>query len=110
VDYALRRRFCYVDLSPAFQSSEFKSFLIENCSETLVSDIIQKMIGLNKEIAEDTSNLGPGFCIGHSYFCRITSKEEYLQVIKFKVAPLLREYWFDDPKKSEQWIKALQGL
>ncbi len=110
VDYALRRRFCYVDLSPAFASSEFKSFLTENCPETLVSDIIQKMIGLNKTIAEDTSNLGPGFCIGHSYFCRITSKEEYMQVVKFKIAPLLREYWFDDPKKSDHWIKELQSL
>jgi 5-methylcytosine-specific restriction protein B len=110
VDYALRRRFCYVDLVPAFESSEFKSALTDNCSEDLGSDIIQKMIRLNKEIAEDVSNLGPGFCIGHSYFCRITSKEEYMSVIKFKIAPLLREYWFDDPKKAVGWIKELQGL
>lgn len=110
VDYALRRRFCYVDLSPAFESNEFKSFLTENCPETLVSEIIQRMLGLNKEIAEDTSNLGPGFCIGHSYFCRITSKEEYMQVVRFKIAPLLREYWFDNPKKSDHWIKELQSL
>jgi 5-methylcytosine-specific restriction protein B len=68
------------------------------------------MIGLNEVIAEDTSNLGPGFCIGHSYFCRITSKEEFMQVVKFKIAPLLREYWFDNPKKSDRWIKELQSL
>jgi len=110
VDYALRRRFCYVDLYPAFEGGEFKSFLAENCSETLASEIIQKMIGLNEVIAEDTSNLGPGFCIGHSYFCRITSKEEFMQVVKFKIAPLLREYWFDNPKKSDRWIKELQSL
>lgn len=33
-----------------------------------------------------------------------------MQVVKFKIAPLLREYWFDDPKKSDHWIKELQSL
>ncbi|WP_257309753.1 AAA family ATPase [Geothrix fuzhouensis] len=110
VDYALRRRFSYVDLLPAFESNEFKSALTENCPEDLAVNIIQKMKRLNKEIVEDTSNLGPGFSIGHSYFCDINSAEDYQRVIRFKIAPLLREYWFDDPKKSDRWIKDLQGL
>jgi 5-methylcytosine-specific restriction protein B len=110
VDYALRRRFCYVDLTPAFDSEEFRNALLEDCPEDLAIGIIQKMKRLNKEIAEDTSNLGPGFCVGHSYFCGIESAEDFQRVIRFKVAPLLREYWFDDPKKADRWIKELLSL
>ena len=35
----------------------------------------------------------------------ISHNEEAIQAV-----PLLREYWFDNPKKSDHWIKDLQSL
>lgn len=58
-------------------------------------------------------NLGPGFRIGHSYFCSSRNGNEsgeswYERIIEFEIAPLLREYWFDRPEKAENHIKLLK--
>jgi len=62
---------------------------------------------LNEVIAADTKNLGPGYQIGHSYFCpRIGTKPDndwYRRVIESEIVPLIREYWFDnEPKVKDQ--------
>ena len=64
---------------------------------------------LNDEIKEDTSNLGKGFCLGHSYFCTKSelTTDIYNDIIETEVAPLLQEYWFDNPKKANQKSAAL---
>ena len=69
VDYALRRRFGFVTLESRIGSEGFTRFH-ENCgtSKAVLSAIISRLTNLNEEIALDTSNLGPGFCIGHSFF------------------------------------------
>ena len=62
-----------------------------------------------------SANLGPGFCIGHSFFAsffasppgpgeggaREAEEEWYRRVVETEVAPLLAECWFDDPAKAE---------
>ena len=58
---------------------------------------------------------GPGFRIGHSFFCESSSigkpdKTWYTQVIQNEIAPLLREYYFDDPKKVEGMVSALLSI
>lgn len=58
----------------------------------------------------DTANLGPGFCLGHSYFCRVQNVEDYREVIRFQIAPLLREYWFDQPRKADDRIQELLSI
>ncbi len=110
VDYALRRRFRFATLSPALEDPTFREYLSEVCDEDLADRIILKLIRLNEEIAKDTANLGPGFCLGHSYFCRVQNAEDYLDVINFQIAPLLREYWFDQPRKAEDRILELMSL
>jgi 5-methylcytosine-specific restriction enzyme B len=110
VDYALRRRFRFATLRPALEDPTFREYLSEVCDEDLADRIILKLIQLNEEIAKDTANLGPGFCLGHSYFCRIQNAEDYLDVINFQIAPLLREYWFDQPRKAEDRILELMSL
>ncbi len=45
--------------------------------------------------------MGPGFRIGHSYFCDPPSGESpdygqwFEEVVDFDIGPLLEEYWFD---------------
>lgn len=112
VDYALRRRFVFIDIKPAFDTKKFKDYFRErNIEEALLEKIILGMVHLNNSIAND-SNLGEGFEIGHSYFCpscEITNLNEkwYERVIKTEVAPLLKEYWFDDIDHAMDTINSL---
>jgi hypothetical protein len=66
---------------------------------------------LNAEIGDDTVNLGDGFAIGHSYFCPLETPPDweqwYTDVVQLEVGPLLREYWFDDSDKANEWIGQL---
>ena len=113
VDYALRRRFGFVDLLPGFHTDEFRSFLIEaGAKPSLVDRIVKRMAGLNKKIAEDTANLGPGFCVGHSFFCAVPddtapNDEWYERIIRTEIEPLLKEYWFDNPSQAESLVRDL---
>ena len=64
---------------------------------------------LNKEIEEDPS-LGKGFMIGHSYFCSLDNNcnnETIKSIIKYDILPMLKEYWFDDDSKVENWSNKL---
>ena len=70
VDYALRRRFAFVDVKPAFSQTTFlKKLDALGADSALRNRIIERFEGLNQRIRDD-ANLGEGFCIGHSYFCQ----------------------------------------
>lgn len=105
VDYALRRRFSFINLRPAFERDEFQQSLIASkVDEELVAQIVSRMTALNAVIAADRANLGPGFEIGHSYFVPrkeddVLDREWYERVIRYEIEPLLEEYWFDQPEK-----------
>lgn len=113
VDYALRRRFAFADLKPGFDTEEFRDFMEDKgANSAFVEELIEKIEILNKKIAEDTTNLGPGYCVGHSYFCSIADGQIpdwqwYQRVIKTEVGPLLYEYYFDDEKQANSLIEAL---
>jgi 5-methylcytosine-specific restriction protein B len=113
VDYALRRRFAFVNLTPAFTSYKFVTYLREvGVSNDLIDKIVHGMMALNSAIAKDITNLGPGFCLGHSFFCSIPKdrppdQQWYWSVIETEISPLLREYWFDAPETASTWIKTL---
>ncbi len=112
VDYALRRRFAFFKLQPKFESDKFESLLIrESGSVQLVEKIRVKMKQLNQIISEQKRDLGPGFEVGHSYFCpteKISSDSAwYKSVIENEIAPLIEEYWFDDPDKVESLVSEL---
>lgn len=116
VDYALRRRFCFVDLKPAINSDKFNRFLKNKLGVTnnLIHLINSKIVALNDIIKNETKNLGPGFCIGHSYFCSgnglsTFDKAWFSRIVEYEIAPLLREYWFDNPSKAEDQIEQLLG-
>ena len=108
VDYALRRRFGFIDLKPQFDSEKFHAHLRGNgISDGLIHRIRQRLGDLNQEIGGDQANLGSGFCIGHSFFCRkreeVSEEEWYRLIIETEVIPLLAEYWFDSPDRVETW-------
>lgn len=115
VDYALRRRFAFMDIEPAFDTDMFRDYLTsQGANENLVETIVERLSALNEEIASDAVNLGPGFRIGHSYFCDLPKKGSpdrswYEQVVRGDIEPLLREYCFDNPGKAQQWVSKLLG-
>ena len=112
VDYALRRRFRFITLRPEFSSATFRQFLVDQGTEpTLVKKIVDRMAALNRQIADDTKNLGPGYEIGHSYFCpgdNIRPDDAWFRrVVDSEIVPLLQEYWLDDDRKVQQQREAL---
>lgn len=113
VDYALRRRFAFFPLIPKFQSVGFGQHLMRHGANTqLVDKIRLKMASLNAEIAKNP-HLGEGFCIGHSHFCQFdqTTPDDswYREVINGDIAPLIREYWFDQRDLANDLIDELMN-
>ena len=113
VDYALRRRFGFWTLKPQVGSSKFRLLLAERGIPAPIIDVlINRIEELNKEIADDTANLGPGYRIGHSYFCPelpdgIEPVVWLRGVIETEIVPLLEEYWVDDPDLARRWAREL---
>lgn len=107
LDYALRRRFAFYSIKPAFESDGFKKkYMNKNPKFDRLIEIIKEM---NRTIAEDDL-LGEGFCIGHSYFCREVIDGTILsQIVEYELIPLINEYWFDDRSKVQQWSKELRS-
>ncbi len=106
VDYALRRRFAFFNLSPQFESDKFQSAITENGGSLQLVNRIRNRIGaLNQVITNERRDLGPGFQVGHSYFCPtgpIASDEVWFaDVINTEIKPLIEEYWFDSPEKVD---------
>jgi 5-methylcytosine-specific restriction protein B len=115
VDYALRRRFAFDDLKPAF-STEFGREAFERnlrecgADQALAQQVCERISTLNQKIADDPE-LGKGFLIGHSYFVPRPSDNPssnwYDRIVSTQIAPLLREYWFDSPGSVEGEIDRL---
>lgn len=112
IDYALRRRFSFVDMEPGFETEGFKNYQAQLVNDSFDA-LMQKIQELNEEIAADPS-LGKGFCIGHSYFCGIDADKCNVQLLQdildYDILPMLREYWFDDLSKAEIWQEALSNV
>ena len=74
--------------------------------------IMVRMIDLNRTIRED-SLLGENYQIGHSFFLPRgdnfagLDKNWYDGIVRTEIIPLLKEYWFDNPKKAEEVEKRL---
>lgn len=108
LDYALRRRFAFFEMPPAFSSAGFQAYKAK-INNVKFNRLVETVERLNREITEDDS-LGEGFRIGHSYFCtNINISDEWLRsVVEFELIPLLKEYWFDEPAKVKDWSLAMR--
>lgn len=84
VDYALRRRFSFITLTPEFGDT-FKDFLKAKMDKSFVDTITTKIVDVNKVI-QNTEMLR-GMEIGHSYFCNF---EGFKKVRKLLVGRHMR--------------------
>ncbi len=112
VDYALRRRFAFMNVDPMFSEQKFAQILsARGIPDVLVEALRTRMAELNEAIGSDTTNLGRGFRIGHSFFTPTQTLDDplawYTRVVETEIYPLLEEYWFDDPAQADQWRERL---
>lgn len=109
LDYALRRRFAFFTMNPAFHSDGFRAYRAAFSSDKL-DRLIDCVENLNRAISADDS-LGEGFCIGHSYFCDIGEDTDSTlsDIVEYELIPLLKEYWFDEPVKVKDWASNLRS-
>ena len=115
VDYALRRRFAFETLEPAYGTDHgrdaFTDYLKSNGADPALPHLIcERMATLNKIIRDDRE-LGRGFEVGHSYFVPDNGVEPsddwYRHIVDTQIAPLLREYWFDSPEIFQEAMDVL---
>lgn len=104
VDYALRRRFYFVEMMP--DPNILSAWLDTNSSlsqpeKTKVLGLMQEM---NKRIS-DEQELGRNFQIGHTYFFAKSMKELGIKW-KYAIRPLLAEYFFG----TEERIKPFDEI
>ena len=108
VDLALRRRFAFFDLEPTLNET-WHNWVHLQCDvpTDFLTDISRRIGSLNDQIAADP-NLGGQFRIGHSFVVPTPGEdiavpeEWFIQVVESEIAPLLSEYWFDDPDKVDE--------
>jgi 5-methylcytosine-specific restriction protein B len=102
-----------VALKPQYGSVLFRQWLLERSMDAdLVQLIMERMTELNTQIKEDPL-LGENYQIGHSFFLprgdnfSRLDRSWYEGVVQTEIVPLLREYWFDNPKKADEAEKRL---
>ena len=112
IDYALRRRFAFYQLKPAFDEPAFLKH-VKSFRNELFNELLDKVKMLNVDIRND-STLGEGFEIGHSYFCleyaRCQFDEKWKKSLtEYTLIPLIKEYWFDNPSQVSKWANLLRS-
>ena len=111
IDYALRRRFAFFDLKPGFDSDGFKGYQ-SKLDDYRFDGLIEVMKELNLDINNDES-LGEGFRVGHSYLCNVKPDEidnKLNYIVEYELIPLLKEYWFDESEKVNNWSSRLRSV
>jgi len=111
VDYALRRRFGFINVKPCFGEKLKIHLRSIQVAEEMINRICDKIDNLNESISKD-KDLGNGFRIGHSYFCMkgksVLDENWYNGILKTEIKPLLEEYWFDNEEKCKRYLAELE--
>lgn len=118
IDYALRRRFSFFDMTPGFDTEGFARY-----SRTIASPYFDKLVNAVKEVNSDIlkdDSLGKGFLIGHSYLIQPVygdDRDENLfdfdtteSIIEYDLIPLVSEYWFDNESRRIAAIDKLRNV
>lgn len=112
IDYALRRRFSFLTLEPAYGTVKFNEFLSKTMELTKenIGQINDAMIHVNSLIEE---RLDKNFLIGHSYFIADDETIDdfdtwFGDIVEFDIMPMIEEYFFDD-EDTVQKIRHILG-
>ncbi|MCC3153699.1 AAA family ATPase [Hymenobacter sp. BT770] len=111
LDYALRRRFAFVELGPQFGAPLQEFLAARKVPRPLIEQLCTRMAALNQTIADDPE-LGPDFVIGHSYFCQPPPQPEQATewlrlIIEQEIGPLLADYWREQPATAAAQVRKL---
>jgi 5-methylcytosine-specific restriction enzyme B len=110
LEVALRRRFAFITLEPAFNEKWRQTIRESGVSEQMVNQIIFAVEKINKEIGADFQ-LGRGYEIGHSFFTKkpknIGEEDWYKGIFTYEIIPLLEEYFFD---RSDMVKSLIEGI
>lgn len=99
-DLALRRRFCFYTINPAFENEKFKILCSQN---PLLSKVIDEIIDINKTLNDDIK-------IGHSYFCKPMDEDDIKMTIRYNIEPLIKQYYRNNIEIANNLIKNLENL
>jgi len=106
VDYALRRRFAFLELRPDYDV--LRRYHAKADTDFPVERLIQVLTNLNKEINDPRSELGI------SYFLCKELETEMGSIWKMEIEPYLNEYFFDNRDTADKFhwesIKPTLGL
>jgi 5-methylcytosine-specific restriction protein B len=115
LDYALRRRFAFVGMTPQFGPPLRELLKASQVPAPLIALLAERLTALNHIIVADPE-LGADFEIGHSYFCAPPAQpgeaSAWLRLIfEQEIGPLLADYWREQPDKATtQLRRLLEGL
>ncbi len=89
LDVALRRRFTFREMAP--QPSLISQFAEQPVLAGI--DLVRLLFVINQRIEVLLSR---DYCIGHSYFLKISTLDELKRLFIEKIIPLLQEYFYSD--------------
>ncbi|NLW89859.1 MAG: AAA domain-containing protein [Clostridiaceae bacterium] len=107
MDYSVRRRFAFYQLSPAFDKKPFIDYVKKQSSPKL-EKLTRIVSDINKALASDSATDG-NRAIGHGYFC---GKQELSDInlnaiAKYELIPLVRELFASNPDQAKTWVGKL---
>ena len=101
MDYALRRRFHFVDQYPNL--TELEGWL-EAHTEVDANKLVDQVKQMNQKIAAKMDS--KEYNVGHSYFMKAGMTAKDLDaVLEYEVRPLLKEYFYDEPERVEEIMR-----
>jgi MoxR-like ATPase len=105
VDYALRRRFYFIDFYPDLTNGLLNKWFQDNdvTKEVDPSTIVDMLSQMNQKIRVQ---LGKEYQIGHSYFMvKNLNHDKVRMIIKYAIKPLIEQYQFGKTKKVNEIIE-----
>lgn len=102
VDYALRRRFYFINFYPDSNGRILYEWFKDNRIELESSVVLDTLIKINRKIRDQ---LGKEYQIGHSYFMvKDLNYEKLKMIIKYAIVPLIEQYYFGKEKSVREIV------
>lgn len=108
MDYAIRRRFFFIDF--VANDRILEAYLSTTKSKIERNLVIGFFNEINHSILND-EKLGKHYQLGHSYFMKPGLDEKMLRRIwKYSIKPILEEYYFEDYAQLEKFENSLKVI